>query len=467
MPGPALVIIPTYNERENVVRITEQVLAQDPRLEVLVARGDEGWNDDLERYFDKEWDEIEEFVEDHKEAMEEVFEELDEDEDEESHQQAPHNAAPGDVALRLYGINKWANERDVDLVLHLHLNDEAGRAPGERGAHSGAAIYVPDEIYGNADASRAVAEPIFDRLTAYTATSTFGLEQQGIVEDRELIAVGANNTSEVPSILIEYGYLYEPRITGEGAREETLEDFAYATALGLRDYLGTAAPSKFGTKALPYAFSTDLLFTAPTSTAALASTTATSSTVAMDPGQVHGIYALQALLRSLGYYPGTEASLAVCPVSGIVGACTDAAVKAFQRANGLEETGTLGPRTRALLNIAASATPAALPATPPAATLIAPVPPASAGAPSCPAFPTTLVKDADDAAAGGNVSRLQAALAKDPAVYPEALVTGYFGTATQAAIERLQAARGIVQKGEDGYGTLGPRTQAAIAALCR
>lgn len=33
----ALVIIPTYNERENVVRITEQVLAQDPRLEVLVV----------------------------------------------------------------------------------------------------------------------------------------------------------------------------------------------------------------------------------------------------------------------------------------------------------------------------------------------------------------------------------------------------------------------------------------------
>ncbi|HEV8217388.1 MAG TPA: polyprenol monophosphomannose synthase [Gemmatimonadaceae bacterium] len=33
----ALVIVPTYNERENIARITERVLAQDPRLEVLVV----------------------------------------------------------------------------------------------------------------------------------------------------------------------------------------------------------------------------------------------------------------------------------------------------------------------------------------------------------------------------------------------------------------------------------------------
>jgi dolichol-phosphate mannosyltransferase len=33
----ALVIIPTYNERENLPKITAQVLAQDPRLEILVV----------------------------------------------------------------------------------------------------------------------------------------------------------------------------------------------------------------------------------------------------------------------------------------------------------------------------------------------------------------------------------------------------------------------------------------------
>jgi len=37
VPERALVIVPTYNERENIARIIEAVLAQDPRLEVLVV----------------------------------------------------------------------------------------------------------------------------------------------------------------------------------------------------------------------------------------------------------------------------------------------------------------------------------------------------------------------------------------------------------------------------------------------
>lgn len=37
MPERALVIVPTYNERENVARLIEAVLAQDTRLDVLVV----------------------------------------------------------------------------------------------------------------------------------------------------------------------------------------------------------------------------------------------------------------------------------------------------------------------------------------------------------------------------------------------------------------------------------------------
>ncbi|HTR77736.1 MAG TPA: polyprenol monophosphomannose synthase [Gemmatimonadaceae bacterium] len=39
MTGPesALVIVPTYNERENVARIIERVLEQDPRIEILIV----------------------------------------------------------------------------------------------------------------------------------------------------------------------------------------------------------------------------------------------------------------------------------------------------------------------------------------------------------------------------------------------------------------------------------------------
>ena len=37
MPDRALVVIPTYNERENIARLVGSVLSQDPRLEILVV----------------------------------------------------------------------------------------------------------------------------------------------------------------------------------------------------------------------------------------------------------------------------------------------------------------------------------------------------------------------------------------------------------------------------------------------
>ncbi|HEU4989763.1 MAG: polyprenol monophosphomannose synthase [Gemmatimonadota bacterium] len=37
MPERALVVVPTYNERENIARIIDAVLARDPRLEMLIV----------------------------------------------------------------------------------------------------------------------------------------------------------------------------------------------------------------------------------------------------------------------------------------------------------------------------------------------------------------------------------------------------------------------------------------------
>src|SRR3989344_7499461 len=39
---------------------------------------------------------------------------------------------------------------------------------------------------------------------------------------------------------------------------------------------------------------------------------------------------------------------------------------------------------------------------------------------------------------GSDVSCLQKTLAQDPAIYPEGLVTGYFGSLTQKAVQRWQ-----------------------------
>jgi peptidoglycan hydrolase-like protein with peptidoglycan-binding domain len=72
-------------------------------------------------------------------------------------------------------------------------------------------------------------------------------------------------------------------------------------------------------------------------------------------------------------------------------------------------------------------------------------------------------------ASGNDVSSLQQFLAQDASVYPDKLVTGYFGALTQAAVQRWQAKYGIVSSGtpdSNGFGVVGPRTKAAIMAQC-
>lgn len=61
---------------------------------------------------------------------------------------------------------------------------------------------------------------------------------------------------------------------------------------------------------------------------------------------------------------------------------------------------------------------------------------------------------------GAEVSRLQSYLALDRALYPEALVTGYYGRLTASAVARLQARYGFPQ-----VGIVGPRTRALLATL--
>lgn len=52
------------------------------------------------------------------------------------------------------------------------------------------------------------------------------------------------------------------------------------------------------------------------------------------------------------------------------------------------------------------------------------------------------------------VSKLQQILAKDSSVYPEGLITGYFGLATERAVKRFQKKHGLQQ-----IGSVGPQTR--------
>ena len=66
---------------------------------------------------------------------------------------------------------------------------------------------------------------------------------------------------------------------------------------------------------------------------------------------------------------------------------------------------------------------------------------------------------------GQSVSDLQVFLATDPAVYPEGLVTGFYGSLTTTAVQRFQTKYSIVVSGSvstTGYGRVGPVTLAKI-----
>ncbi|MBY0294333.1 peptidoglycan-binding protein [Patescibacteria group bacterium] len=74
--------------------------------------------------------------------------------------------------------------------------------------------------------------------------------------------------------------------------------------------------------------------------------------------------------------------------------------------------------------------------------------------------------DRSDAQTNGEVTRLQQFLAQNSSIYPEARVTGYFGPATERAVQRWQAMKGLVSSGDadsTGYGYVGPKTRAAMA----
>src|SRR3989344_6422380 len=69
----------------------------------------------------------------------------------------------------------------------------------------------------------------------------------------------------------------------------------------------------------------------------------------------------------------------------------------------------------------------------------------------------TLTRELQVGSTGQDVSDLQIFLAKDATIYPQGLVTGYFGLLTKAAVTNFQVRNGI-----SAVGRVGPITLAAI-----
>lgn len=148
----------------------------------------------------------------------------------------PHNDASADTAIKLYGINKWANENKMDAVIHVHFNDYPRATKWEKGIHKGFAVYKPEEQMMNSKGSSDLAQKIFTQMRKKYATSTYEEEKGGLIPDQSLIALGSNGTllPSVRSILIEYGYIY--RFPTKKSRFSAYDSMASLTATGVKNY---------------------------------------------------------------------------------------------------------------------------------------------------------------------------------------------------------------------------------------
>jgi hypothetical protein len=302
-----------------------QFLLQDRNFRVFLASDENGFNERIERYLDEEKNEIEEF----KNFKKRVTNELVESGEIELEQYVAHNSAPEEVADVLYGINRYANEEDFDIVLHVHFNDYLRKNKTTEGEYSGISIYVPASQFSNGSASYGLAETIFARLTKIFSPSTHPVEQAGVIQDSELIAVGAFNSVDSVALLVEYGYLYEPQLVNENLRPVVLKELAYQTYIGLKTFFDENYVSENSeTTLLPYKWENDLVG---------------KEKLSLD------VLVLQILLRVYEMYPPDD-DYKNCPINASFGGCTAVALKNFQEKYGLNTTGKLDAETRNFLH---------------------------------------------------------------------------------------------------------------------
>lgn len=206
-------------------------LKKDKRFEVHITRDSKEYTKKFADYFSKHQDEIVAFRENAKKKMQEKISDGSFIEKE----NPPHNNASEDVAIKLYGLNKWANENKMDAVIHVHFNDYPRPDKWTVGKYKGFAIYIPEGQMVNAKASSKLAGKIFTQLKKKYATSTYPEEKGGLVEDQSLIALGSNGTllSTVRSILIEYGYIYRFKAKN---LESNYTNMANLTSTGIKNY---------------------------------------------------------------------------------------------------------------------------------------------------------------------------------------------------------------------------------------
>jgi len=210
------------------------ILKQDKRFAVYITRNSQGYMKEFADYFANQQADILAFKENARKIMRDKivngsFVQK---------KNVPHHRVSEDVAIRLYGFNKWADENKIDAMIHIHFNDYPRPNKWTIGKYKGFAIYLPDGQFPNSKESAQLAADISTQLRKKYATSSYKLEAGGLVPDQTLIALGSNGTLNVSvrSVLIEYSYIYEKKFRTKSARLQAYKNMAALTATGIKNY---------------------------------------------------------------------------------------------------------------------------------------------------------------------------------------------------------------------------------------
>ncbi len=210
------------------------ILKEEKRFDVSMTRDWGGYTKEFADYFSLKRDDISKFKQDSKAEMLKkivsgIFVKK---------VNPPHVNVSEDMAIRLYGINKWVNENNMDAVIHIHFNDYPRNNKWLIGKYWGFSVYFPDGEMKNFKESANLAADIYTQLNKKYSVSNYEKEKGGLIPDQKLIALGANDTllSTVRSVLVEYGYIYENKFRKKSTRLQAYKDMAKLTATGIKNY---------------------------------------------------------------------------------------------------------------------------------------------------------------------------------------------------------------------------------------
>jgi N-acetylmuramoyl-L-alanine amidase len=207
-------------------------LSKNTNIETVMVRDENGWNSDLENYIETSSTTIMNWVANMKEKMLTKVNSGDMDLIDPN---MKHNDATSTAVIFLYGTNKWIEKNNIDLVLHVHFNNNP-KINGKPN-YKGYCIYIPESQYSNSSSSRIFADYLNEEISKIEKPSNMPQEKDIIIEDQQLIATGNYDTLKIPAVVVEYAYIYEPMMLSSSTRNIFIENAASSTATAINNYL--------------------------------------------------------------------------------------------------------------------------------------------------------------------------------------------------------------------------------------